>query len=1077
MKRSTDQYPHHSSGITMNNTGEAIHSRLCEQDNELRNSPIQWIQNLKQKKTNNSVGVTGYYNNCNFYQSLCLFFIAYTATIQVTEAFTSNNNPLRTFKSTQGPIAFFSSTDSTTSNNIVKQSYHPQQQQLLPKGGALRRPYCYSSTSTYNTHLFSTNIQRDFSTSRRGPKPDESEWTSLVAAFQMYKAAYGDLKVPSRFVVPAMVPWPEAAWGLKLGQRVAAIRSTGKYVEDDKERRKVLDDLGFLWRLRAPSPDKNMDVSFDQIYDALVTYRNEIQPEGSLNVPSNFIVPTYDPWPESCRGMPLGKKIPTVRSKAYLKANPGALEKLNKIGFEFDGKVAANDQRFQLVYDALIKYKEINNDLLVPQPFVVPEQSDEWPEETWGLRLGARVNAIRSQGTFVNGNPSRKEMLDQLGFEWELPSSTGKKRGRKKKNESEALSGPAPPGILTSSLDGDDDNYDDDEDMNEEEENFNSDPTSGSFGSSSPFDDNYFFEENKTPKWVFQDEQKRQELSMQQQQQQNIEDDIIPEKNLNVTLEEAAARARAVGVIESLGQGKRVVKGKINKFIPWFNDDFGEDFVFEDVVEALTIYKQIHGSFEGVDYKDFVVPEPSFGDSIDIEASARAAAAIAEAEAKGEDSFSLIAAEIERMESNLNFMDDDMDIDKFDDDEDDDDEEEDNEQERSKQQWPEHLAGLKLGTIVKRIRDGSLEVGHIPERRAQLDAIGFDWGNKKQFLDVAFEKAMCAMFAYFLVRGDLFVYEDFVMPDDNPWPSALAGYELGKSVKRIRELQNFFEAYHPEKVELLRRVEFVWFPELALPLNPEDGEESWEDLYVEGVGHPFFQLNEPTVSMLDTLQSEGPWGPEGATKSWYDYKVVSEYWEKGDVIDAGKYSERPNWRAAQWLWFNGFNQLSREHEERYGVDHGLEMIRLIEQYHEGAITENEFDARAADAILGWEREQLRNEARAAGFEVGDDDDIETMIQKVKETPEFLALDDDPEYQSLIQAQMEADEEEYLLRMEAEGDDEYRDVEEEDIEEDDDDDYEYVYEEDDDDESESSRDDDDYAVGFGNVSDDEEEDDY
>lgn len=24
----------------------------------------------------------------------------------------------------------------------------------------------------------------------------------------MYKAAYGDLKVPSRFVVPAMPPWP-----------------------------------------------------------------------------------------------------------------------------------------------------------------------------------------------------------------------------------------------------------------------------------------------------------------------------------------------------------------------------------------------------------------------------------------------------------------------------------------------------------------------------------------------------------------------------------------------------------------------------------------------------------------------------------------------------------------------------------------------------------------------------------------------------------------------------------------------------------------------------------------------------
>ena len=37
---------------------------------------------------------------------------------------------------------------------------------------------------------------------------DEAEWRTILAAFQMYKAAYGDLKVPSRFVVPGMAPWP-----------------------------------------------------------------------------------------------------------------------------------------------------------------------------------------------------------------------------------------------------------------------------------------------------------------------------------------------------------------------------------------------------------------------------------------------------------------------------------------------------------------------------------------------------------------------------------------------------------------------------------------------------------------------------------------------------------------------------------------------------------------------------------------------------------------------------------------------------------------------------------------------------
>ena len=37
---------------------------------------------------------------------------------------------------------------------------------------------------------------------------DQDEWNALIAAFRMYKAAYGDLRVPLRFIVPSMPPWP-----------------------------------------------------------------------------------------------------------------------------------------------------------------------------------------------------------------------------------------------------------------------------------------------------------------------------------------------------------------------------------------------------------------------------------------------------------------------------------------------------------------------------------------------------------------------------------------------------------------------------------------------------------------------------------------------------------------------------------------------------------------------------------------------------------------------------------------------------------------------------------------------------
>jgi hypothetical protein len=41
------------------------------------------------------------------------------------------------------------------------------------------------------------------------PSPsDKEEWRAILASFQLYKAAYGDLKIPTRFVVPSMLPWP-----------------------------------------------------------------------------------------------------------------------------------------------------------------------------------------------------------------------------------------------------------------------------------------------------------------------------------------------------------------------------------------------------------------------------------------------------------------------------------------------------------------------------------------------------------------------------------------------------------------------------------------------------------------------------------------------------------------------------------------------------------------------------------------------------------------------------------------------------------------------------------------------------
>eukprot|EP00980_Cylindrotheca_fusiformis_P016692 scaffold5024_cov136-Cylindrotheca_fusiformis.AAC.21 len=722
----------------------------------------------------------------------------------------------------------------------------------------------------------------------------------------MYKAAYGDLKVPARFVVPAMAPWPEAAWNMQLGKKVAAIRSTGKYVDEKPKRRKQLDQLGFVWSARAPAKSAvdNAEIPFELLYEALVVYRREVKPAGPLSVPKEFTVPDSPPWPERTRGLPLGRSSVTLRSKAYLKENPDAAAKLKEIGFLADAKASANDIRFMNVYNALKRYKEVYGDLFVPQPFEVPTNSDDWPEETWGLRLGARVNAIRSLGTFVKSDPERRRMLDDIGFVWTPPESEPRKRGRKSKAEKEREEMEAIADANGTRADeSQDDGMDDGSEIDPFVSSFDLSSITGDSDSDEPI----------SPTWGLEGGQELQEVvtaAKEEAAQQASQDEYIPERTLGQSLEEAKSRAMAVGIIQE-GEGKRMVKGKRSRDIPWYNDDFGDDFVFDDVVEALTLYKNFYGGFSNFTNEEFVIPtmdelaSPFEDDGmLDDDASARAIAAIARfdemdelemAESMGGREVGRLEEEEEELSPTLESETKVAEIKPL-----------------VEVDWPEHLEGMRLGNIVARMRDGSLEVKHLPERKAQLDAIDFDWGDPKLFIDIPFEKAMCAMYAYYLIRGDMFVREDFVMPDDDPWPQALAGYEVGQMVRRIRELQNFLEAYHPEKVSLLRMIDFVWFPTLALPVDPNEPEMTPEMLKLSALGHPdYSKMIDIPMGLPDKLIADGPFfdseDPKQWWRKWHNWDYVEDYWYQ--------HGRRDN---AYVLRRMGYPQMAEEHEEKYG---------------------------------------------------------------------------------------------------------------------------------------------------------------
>lgn len=403
-------------------------------------------------------------------------------------------------------------------------------------------------------------------------------------------------------------------------------------------------------------------------------------------------------------------------------------------------------------------------------------------------------------------------------------------------------------------------------------------------------------------------------------------------------------------------EDNRVKKGKRGKEIPWFNDDFGDGFVFEDVVEALTFYKSINANFSSlVANVEFVVPSPSstfdeMGDgtveSFDTEASARAAAAIAvfEEEGKNMESEDLISAEIKRMQEEITSpvpMETEVAV-----------ENKLVEEQLATQNWPEHLSGMPLGNIVRRIRDGSLEVKHLPERKAQLDAIDFDWGDERYFLDVPFEKAMCSMYAYYLVRGDMFVYEDFVMPDEDPWPKALAGYELGRAVKRIRELQNFMEAYHIEKVGLLRAIDFMWFPSLALPLDPNEGEMTPEMLLVIAHGHPdYATMVDIPMGLPEKIMADGPFfesdDPKMWWRKWHNWDYVKDYWYAQGRRDNGFALRKA-----------GYHVLADEHEAKYGPGLFQQINETMKELEDGIEEKSEEECTDLLKKLKYYREEM-----------------------------------------------------------------------------------------------------------------------
>jgi superfamily II DNA or RNA helicase len=196
----------------------------------------------------------------------------------------------------------------------------------------------------------------------------KSTWNRNIKALITYKKEFGDCIVPINY---------KNSDGIALGNWVKTLRVN---MDLSPERRKQLDDLGFVW-----DPHKK---AWDENLKALITYKKEF---GDCMPPATY---------ENKDEVALGKWVKNQRANKNL--SPERRKQLDDLGFVWDPYKKAWDENLK----ALITYKKEFGDCEVAKRY----------KSRNGVALGLWVI---SQRTNKNLPPERKKQLDDLGFVWD----------------------------------------------------------------------------------------------------------------------------------------------------------------------------------------------------------------------------------------------------------------------------------------------------------------------------------------------------------------------------------------------------------------------------------------------------------------------------------------------------------------------------------------------------------------------------------------------------------------------------------------------------------------------------------
>ncbi|KAJ8576059.1 hypothetical protein ON010_g3152 [Phytophthora cinnamomi] len=207
----------------------------------------------------------------------------------------------------------------------------------------------------------------------------ERDWNKkILPALKVFHEVNDHCIVDHLFKVPCESPWPEDAWGLRLGKTVSDMRMRKCYVELAAQDEDILNEIGFVW-------DYDQLIWNERTIPALQTYVTEFN---TCRMSQKFAVPACDPWPKSAWNMALGMQMYMIRYRGSHFSHVGCdVDRLKALGFSFELSRQAWEKRV----DPLLEiFESCFGDRAVPHDFVIPSEAP-WPRKMWGVHLGVFV--------------------------------------------------------------------------------------------------------------------------------------------------------------------------------------------------------------------------------------------------------------------------------------------------------------------------------------------------------------------------------------------------------------------------------------------------------------------------------------------------------------------------------------------------------------------------------------------------------------------------------------------------------------------------------------------------------------